>query len=142
MASLSTILSDYKFESFWGNEGRFSGLFLICLYALSVFMIGKFGKIKNGIWDLFFWQESSRACSVSPTISRMDVHSWKEGVKSTQLDSFTSTLGNINNLIRLTWLSGNGSFMRLLCHGEECAPEYLVLPCIVDQFFRYYHGTE
>lgn len=96
LASLSTILSDYKFESFWGNEGRFSGLFLICLYALSVFMIGKFGKIKKWHLDLFLLA-GVLACLFGITdYFRMDVLSWKEGVKSTQLDSFTSTLGNIN----------------------------------------------
>ena len=87
LASLSTILSDYKFESFWGNEGRFSGLFLICLYALSVFMIGKFGKIKKWHLDLFLLA-GVLACLFGITdYFRMDVLSWKEGVKSTQLDS-------------------------------------------------------
>lgn len=33
VAIISTITSDYLFESFWGNEGRFTGLFfnhLVC----------------------------------------------------------------------------------------------------------------
>ena len=33
IAGISTIRSDYVYESFWGNEGRFSGLFLLSLYG-------------------------------------------------------------------------------------------------------------
>ena len=58
LASLSTILSDYKFESFWGNEGRFSGLFLylpVCVKRLYDWQVW---ENQNGIWIFFFWQES------------------------------------------------------------------------------------
>ena len=95
-AALSTILSDYKYESFWGNEGRFSGLFLITLYVLSVFLIGKLGKIKKWYLDLFL-AAGVLVCLFGITdYFRMDVMGWKENIKSTQLDSFTSTMGNIN----------------------------------------------
>ena len=33
-AGISTLQSEYRFESFWGNEGRLTGLFLILLYAV------------------------------------------------------------------------------------------------------------
>ena len=41
IAALSTALSDYVFESFWGNEGRLSGLFLLLLYGISFFIISR-----------------------------------------------------------------------------------------------------
>ena len=44
IAGISTISSDYVYESFWGNEGRFSGLFLLCLYGVAYFCVTRFGK--------------------------------------------------------------------------------------------------
>lgn len=96
LAAISTLLSDYKFESFWGNEGRFSGLFLISLYALGVFMIGKLGKIKKWYLDLFLLSGVLVCLFGITDYFRMDLLHWKAGVTSTQIDSFTSTLGNIN----------------------------------------------
>lgn len=96
LAALSTLLSDYKYESFWGNEGRFSGLFLIALYGLSVFLIGKLGKIKKWHLDLFLITGVLVCLFGITDYFRMDVLGWKANVTSTQVDSFTSTLGNIN----------------------------------------------
>ena len=36
-AAISTFQSEYFYESFWGNEGRYCGLFLIILYTVSFF---------------------------------------------------------------------------------------------------------
>ena len=33
-AVISTLQSEYVYESFWGNEGRYCGLFLILLYTI------------------------------------------------------------------------------------------------------------
>lgn len=96
LAAVSTLLSDYKFESFWGNEGRFSGLFLISLYVLGVFMIGKLAKIKKWYLDLFLLSGVLVCLFGITDYFRMDLLNWKAGVTSTQADSFTSTLGNIN----------------------------------------------
>lgn len=96
LVGISTLLSDYKFESFWGNEGRFSGLFLISLYVFGVFMIGKLGKIKKWHLDLFLLSGVLVCLFGITDYFRMDLLHWKAGVTSTQADSFTSTLGNIN----------------------------------------------
>ena len=47
LALISTVLSDYVYESFWGNEGRFSGLFLITLYVLGTIVISKYGRMRK-----------------------------------------------------------------------------------------------
>lgn len=96
LATISTLLSDYKFESFWGNEGRFSGLFLLFLYALSVFMIGKLGRIKKWHLDLFLLAGVLVCLFGITDYFRMDILGWKANVKQGEADSFTSTLGNIN----------------------------------------------
>lgn len=96
LAVLSTLLSDYRFESFWGNEGRFSGLFLILLYALSVFLVGKLGRIKKWHLDLFLLFGVLVCLFGITDYFRMDILGWKANVKQGEADSFTSTLGNIN----------------------------------------------
>ena len=39
VSALSTLLSKYKFEAFWGNEGRYTGLMLITVYTAVYFVI-------------------------------------------------------------------------------------------------------
>ena len=95
-AALSTVLSDYRYESFWGNEGRFSGLFLITLYVLSVVVIGKLGRIQKWHLDLFLAAGVLVCLFGISDYFRMDLLGWKVNVDKGQADSFTSTLGNIN----------------------------------------------
>ena len=46
--------SEYVYESFWGNEGRFVGLFMIILYTYQLFYHSKeAGNLKSGIWIVF-----------------------------------------------------------------------------------------
>ena len=53
VALISTIQSDYIYESFWGNEGRYTGLFLLLIYGISFWLILRLGHIKNGILEIF-----------------------------------------------------------------------------------------
>lgn len=95
-AALSTALSDYKFESFWGNEGRFSGLFLITLYVLSVYFIGKLGRFKKWHLDLFLISGIFVCLFGITDYFQMDILGWKNNVAQEQGDFFTSFLGNVN----------------------------------------------
>lgn len=45
IAGISTIRSDYVYESFWGNEGRFSGLVLLSLYGAAYFCVTRLAVI-------------------------------------------------------------------------------------------------
>lgn len=95
-AIISTLQSDYLFESFWGNEGRFSGLFLILLYVLTVFLIGRLGRMKQWYLDLLLLSGILVCLFGITDYFRMDILGWKAGIKPGQADSFTSTMGNIN----------------------------------------------
>ena len=44
---LSTLFSKYRFESFWGNEGRFSGLFLMTIYVAAYFVIARCYRVRH-----------------------------------------------------------------------------------------------
>ena len=52
VAAISTVLSPFKFESFWGNEGRYGGLFLITLYTAAYFFIVKCFRVRSWYVDL------------------------------------------------------------------------------------------
>lgn len=50
---ISTLQSEYLYESFWGNEGRYSGFFLMTLYVISYFVISRFWKAHRWVLDAF-----------------------------------------------------------------------------------------
>ena len=96
IAGVSTLLSDYLYESFWGNEGRFSGLFLMTIYMIAYFVISRcyrpypiciyVGVLTGCVTFLF---------GVTDFLS-MDIFGFKEEIIQEQIHKFMSTLGNIN----------------------------------------------
>lgn len=93
---ISTLQSDYKYESFWGNEGRFNGLFLWLLYGASFFIISKLLKFKNWYLDIFL-AAGMLVCLLGITdYFQLDLLGFKERINPTQYNMFTSTIGNIN----------------------------------------------
>ena len=96
IAILSTISSDYVYESFWGNEGRFTGLFLITLYVLSFFFVSKFLDFKAKYIDLIV-ASGIIVCLLGITdYFNLDILKFKAPMLAEQKDYFTSTIGNIN----------------------------------------------
>ena len=51
--AISTLQSDFLYESFWGNEGRLCGLFLILLYGISYIIIVGSLRYKRVYLDAF-----------------------------------------------------------------------------------------
>lgn len=93
---VSTLRSKYLYESFWGNEGRYSGLFLLTLYVISYFLISHFWKMKGWILELFLFT-SLIICYIGITdYFQMDILNFRVRIKPEQSTIFTSTLGNIN----------------------------------------------
>lgn len=94
---ISTIQSDYIYESFWGNEGRYCGLFLLSIYTwttialvfnanvselyLNVFLVSSFLVEALGIFDYF-------------GLDILQFKTWGEVVGEMPL--FISTIGNLN----------------------------------------------
>lgn len=93
---ISTIQSEYLYESFWGNEGRYSGLFLWILYSMAFLIISRFFKPQR--WQLdFFLIAAMLACLFSITdFFQMDLLGFKVNMNPIQKSNFTSTIGNIN----------------------------------------------
>lgn len=96
IAGLSTILSDYVYESFWGNEGRFSGWFLMTIYLIAYFVISRSYRPS----PVCLYACMMAACiafgfGVTDYLS-MDIFHFKEEMLQEQIHKFMSTVGNIN----------------------------------------------
>lgn len=96
VAGLSTFTSDYVYEAFWGNEGRFTGLFLIMWYIVSYFCIGKIWRFKIWYIDLILITGVVVSLFGITDYFKLDIFSFKELIIVEQKKSFTSTIGNIN----------------------------------------------
>lgn len=93
---LSTITSDYVYESFWGNEGRFTGLFLITWYVLSYFCISRFWKNSTISINLIIVSGIMVSIFGITDYFNLDIFNFKAPMVENQRNIFTSTIGNIN----------------------------------------------
>ncbi len=96
IALISTALSPFKWEAFWGNEGRYTGAFLLLIYAAYYFCSTRFYHQRS--WHMqAFLIAGILMCLFGITDSfNMDLLGFKVDMIDTQRDSFTSTIGNIN----------------------------------------------
>lgn len=110
--TISTLQSDYIYESFWGNEGRYMGMFLILLYGVSFFIIGHCLKFRQWYLDLFL-AAGMIACIIGiMQFFKYDPIGFKDHIDMNQYNSFTSTIGNINTYTSyVALLSGMGSVL-------------------------------
>ncbi len=96
IAILSTITSDYIYESFWGNEGRYTGLFIIIWYVISYFCVSRFWKFRNWYIDIIL-AAGLFVCLFGITdYFKLDIFHFKIAMNAQQRPIFTSTIGNIN----------------------------------------------
>lgn len=96
---ISTLQSDYLFESFWGNEGRFSGLFLHLIYGISFLIISHFYDFKK--WHLYLFLSVAMLPLLFGITDYfcLDILDFKKEVAETDINAFTSTFGNINTYV-------------------------------------------
>lgn len=94
--SVSTLQSDYFYESFWGNEGRYTGMFLILLYFVSFFIVTRFLKFKRWYLDIFL-AAGMVVCLIGILqFFEIDPIGFKVGLSWDDYRIFASTIGNIN----------------------------------------------
>lgn len=93
---ISTLQSDFKYESFWGNEARYNGLFLWLIYGLAYLLITRLLKFKTSLLD-FFLLAGILVCLFGITdYFKLDLLHFKVRMRETQRKDFASTIGNIN----------------------------------------------
>lgn len=96
---ISTLQSDYLFEAFWGNEGRFTGLFLHLIYGVGFFLVSRIYRPKD--WHLYaFLAVAMLALLFGITdYFQMDLLHFKVEISEYDRDTFMSTFGNINTYV-------------------------------------------
>lgn len=96
LAGISTLLSDFVHEAFWGNEGRYSGFYLISLYVILYFLVSRFWKIRNGYLELFLLSGIIMGILGIGDYFQLDLLNFRNPENMDALRSYTSTIGNIN----------------------------------------------
>ena len=96
IALISTLQSDYLYESFWGNEGRYSGLFLLTIYVVVYFVVSRFWKVQGWILQLFLISGMIMCVIGITDYFQLDLLDFRGKIKPEQSTIFTSTVGNIN----------------------------------------------
>lgn len=95
-ATISTFQSEFFYESFWGNEGRYCGLFLILLYGVSFFIITRFFRFRQWYLDAFLIAGMSACIIGILQYFKFDPLGFKTGLSEGDYKIFSSTFGNIN----------------------------------------------
>ena len=136
---VSTLQSEYLYESFWGNEGRYSGLFLLTLYVVSYFVISRFWQVKGWVLEVFLLT-SLVICYIGITdYFQMDIMNFRVRIKPEQSAIFTSTLGNINTYTAYVALM-LGVAAAMFATAKETARVIWYYLCMVVGFFAIIMG--
>ena len=140
VAVISTITSDYHFEAFWGNEGRFTGLFLISWYVVAYFCVSRFWKYKSWYIDLILIAGIAVCLFGITDYFYLDIFKFKAPMIAEQRAIFTSTIGNINTY---TAYVGMIVAMASVLFATETRVKYLVFYyiCMVISFFAIIMGV-
>lgn len=96
LAGISTLSSDFVHAAFWGNEGRYSGFYLISMYVILYFLVSRFWKIRNGYLELFLLSGIIMGLLGIADYFQLDPLSFRTPENIDALRSYTSTIGNIN----------------------------------------------
>ena len=139
-AVVSTLQSEYLYESFWGNEGRYSGLFLILIYGAGYFIITRFLDAKQWYLDAFL-VAGMLACLFGITdYFQMDLLGFKEHIAMDSYNIFTSTFGNINTYTSFVALvMGTAATLFVAEKNQKRMIWYYI--CVVIAFFAIIMGN-
>lgn len=95
-AVISTLQSEYLYESFWGNEGRYCGLFLILLYTVCYFLVTRCLEFKRWYIDVFLGAGLIVCFLGILHFFNLDPLGFKKEISQNDYSIFVSTIGNIN----------------------------------------------
>lgn len=97
VAIISTMQSDFKFESFWGNEGRYTGCFLLILYGMSILIVCRGLTAKKWILNIFLLSGMAVCLFGITDYFQMDLLNFKVEMDPKQYNMFAGTIGNVNS---------------------------------------------
>lgn len=116
---ISNIVSDFKYEAFWGNEGRFCGTFLLLLYISAYFCISRHLQFREWYVDIALFVGLLVCLFGLTDFFQMDLLGFKEKNSEKQRDIFTSFVGNINTYTALVSIyMGTASVLWISCKNK------------------------
>ena len=98
LVSVISTLCAYPYisQAFVGNEGRYTGLFLLLLYVGAYFCISRFFRYRQYVITVFLWIGIFICLFGITDYFNMDLLRFRELMKEEQYRMFSSTIGNIN----------------------------------------------
>ncbi|MEE3450052.1 MAG: O-antigen ligase family protein [Acutalibacteraceae bacterium] len=96
VCTLSAIMSEYGFEAVDGSKGRDSGLITISVYVLCYFLVSRYYKHKDLVFNIFI-VTASIVCLIAVLHEfYSDPFKIVEQIKKEQQNTFITTIGNKN----------------------------------------------
>ena len=140
VAAISTVLSPFKWEAFWGNEGRFTGLFLLSLYVVAYFCISRCLRFKQVFLNIMLFSGVWVCLFGITDFFDMDLLGFKAGISEQQYDIFTSFIGNINTYTALVavYMGVAATLFATTRNRLEMAAYYV---CVCIYFFAMITGV-
>ncbi len=139
VAAISTFTSSYLYESFWGNEGRYTGLFLLSLYVLSYFLVSRFWIYRSFYIDGMLLVGMFVCLFGITDYFQMDIFRFRVDVVVEQKNIFTSTIGNINTYTAYVGMvMAMSSVLFSVSNGKKKFYYYF---CMVISFFAIIMGV-
>ena len=96
---LSTALSEYPYEAFWGQYGRYQGLFLWIFYGALYVLISRFYRAKRWHFDIFLLVGVILSLWGCLDYIGADPLGWRAAIGDPSFRyDFSSGIGNVNSL--------------------------------------------
>ena len=115
---ISTLQSEFLYESVWGNEGRYTGLFLISIYTVTTLLLVFFSEPKRWYLDAFLFTSCIVEILGILDYGGLDVLQFgRFGEQVGEMAIFTSTIGNVN--FYTSFLSFSVAVAAVNCVAEE-----------------------
>ena len=96
VVTVSMLISPYRYEAMWGNEGRYTGAFMLMLCVGIYFCVSRFYKVKGWHIQLFLVAGMLMCLFGITDYFDMDLLHFKANIRPVQRQMFTSFIGNIN----------------------------------------------
>ena len=117
---LSTLLSEYTYEAFWGQYGRYQGMFLWIFYGLLYLLISRFYRLKQWHLDLFLLVGALLSMWSCLDYLGFDIFGWRALIDDPEFRyDFSAGIGNINSLTAMIALYMSVSAVLFICQDTE-----------------------
>ena len=124
-----------------GNEGRYTGLFLITWYVVSYFCISRFWKYKSWYIDLILIAGVLVCLFGITDYFNLDIFKFKALMLPEQRPIFTSTLGNINTYTAYVGIITAIATVLFVAEKKRIKMFFYCV-CMVINFLCYNYGSK